>query len=355
MDNRGGDFDSVFPAAALKANRAGRLTAQQRQGWATRSAMRRKSLLSGAVLAIAMGTIVAVAAKKSLPAYEHYGVAALAYLIAVGLIVFAATGSDNITKDVRGGKVAEVEGAITKRRVNPNTGNSGTENAPTLYYIDVEGVRLQTGRDRYEAAPDAGIVRVYYLPRSKRVVNLEILADRPIPEGRTPIDSLKDYGRAMLGRQEVAKADAAAELAAYGHRFEAAAHEPDAPPAEGEEDPRPLAQAIVGSWTGPLASVTFGADGTLTIAGMMGLPISQTGRWAIDGEGHLTADALAMMGPGGIPVPDGKQERKHGHHDQPEASESAPGAEAWIKGDQLTIHYGEYTLTFQRQPAASSS
>ena len=54
MDNRGGDFDSVFPAAALEANRAGRLTAQQRQGWATRSAMRRKSLLSGAVLAIAM-------------------------------------------------------------------------------------------------------------------------------------------------------------------------------------------------------------------------------------------------------------------------------------------------------------
>ncbi|MGH2718646.1 MAG: hypothetical protein ACRDJU_08720 [Actinomycetota bacterium] len=320
--------------------------------------MRRKSQVSGAVLAVAIGTLILVAAKKSLPAYEHYGLPAFAYLIAVGMLVRAATGFDNITKDVRAGKVASVEGAITKRRVNPSNLSSGggTSAEPsTLYYLDVQGQRLETGRNAFEAAPEAGIVRVYYLPRSKRVVNLEVLPDRPIPEGKSPIDSLKDYGRGMLSGGEVARADARAEMAAFGHQMEAETHRPDTPPAPGQGDPRPLAQAIVGTWVSQLATVTFVPDGTLTISGMMGLPISQTGRWGIDAEGHLTADGLQLMGPGGVAVPTGKHEDKHHRHEEPASTDPPPGAEAWVKGDQLTIHFEEYTLVFQRQGAASPS
>lgn len=350
------NFDDVFPTSALDDNRAGRLTPQQKQRWEGRSRAGRKSELSFALIAVIIGTLVLIGAKKSVAAYEHYGVPALCYVIAAVLVVVSATGRDKITEDVRDGRLESVEGAITKRIVRP-VHTAGQNQAPPRYYFDVEGGSYETGSKGYQVAPDAGIVRVYYLPKSRWVVNLELLPDRPIPAGQTPIDTVKDLGSAWLRRDEVGRADARAEMAAFGHVFEAATHQPDTPPppGSGQGDPRPLAQAIVGTWSNQLATVTFGADGSLTVAGMMGLPISQTGHWSIDAEGRLTADALQLMGPGGKAFPQGKHEDKHHHHDQPSEAGPTPGADAWVTGDNLTIHFGEYTLTFQRQGAPAPS
>ena len=41
------------------------------------------------------------------------------------------------------------------------------------YYLVISGRRLLTYRSAYDAAPDAGYVRAYFLPRTRRLVNLE--------------------------------------------------------------------------------------------------------------------------------------------------------------------------------------
>jgi hypothetical protein len=62
----------------------------------------------------------------------------------------------------------------------------------------------------YDAAPDAGVVRLYYLPRSRRVVNLERLPNAPLPDVVTPqtmAASVRAAVRAdITGRQETADA-----------------------------------------------------------------------------------------------------------------------------------------------------
>src|SRR5437588_164071 len=82
---------------------------------------------------------------------------------------------DALSADVREGRVESVEGAIRKRVVRGRASNS--------FYLEIDRRRLQVSRSSYAAAPDAGIVRAYYLPRSRRVVNLERLPDPALPTG----------------------------------------------------------------------------------------------------------------------------------------------------------------------------
>jgi hypothetical protein len=86
----------------------------------------------------------------------------------------------------------------------------------------------------FEVAPRSGQVRLYYLPASRKVVNLEAFTDR----------SLSDA-------------------------------------------PSPLAAAIVGNWRNHFARATFTADGRVT-ASVMGR--HSTGEWSVDAEGRLHAE-----------------------------------------------------------------
>ena len=92
------------------------------------------------------------------------------------------------------------------------------------------------------------------------------------------------------------------------------------PPPADQLDQRPLAQAIIGTWSSPLMTVSFAADGsaTQTIA-MTGKQSS--GRWSVDAQGQL-----------------------HAGLDSEDES-----ANAWISGDTLTISMGGRSLAFQRQ------
>jgi hypothetical protein len=98
-------------------------------------------------------------------------------------------------------------------------------------------------------------VRLYYLPQSRLVINSEPLANPPSEEL-----TLGDF-----------RADGP-------------------PPLVGRLAPSELRDAIVGTWTSPFVTVTFGTDGVATAR--MGRAGDQTGRWSVSADGRLHADLM---------------------------------------------------------------
>ncbi len=299
-----------FPQDALDANAAGRLSAQQQTWLRALARGYRRGSLSLAGIAAVLAFIVLVLADRG-------GIERI--LLGVGLLVLAGflfvrgiTRSDPLDADVRTGTVDSVEGAIARRKVVTHNRSSST----TTYYIDVENKQLVAFRDQYDAAPEAGYVRVYYVPHSLRVVNLEHLPDHAVPDGvmGSPRDMMKIAAAGLIGFDEVKKAEARAELAAIGHEV---MPEGAAPPAPDARDPRPLAQAIIGRWTNGMATLEFNADGTASV-NLMGR--EQTGDWSVDASGRLVA---GLSG---------------GHE----------ATDAWVAAGELTITIGGNAMKFKR-------
>jgi hypothetical protein len=303
----------VSPADALDANRAGRLTDQQRQNFRGMSRGLRKFELQFAVILTILGLIIwfAEGPAKYAAVKPLIGVALL--IIAGFLVVRSFLGADPLTHDLRSGSVESVEGAITKTTVETHSRGSSS----TWYYFNVAGTRVTVAsRAAYEAAPEAGIVRLFYLPHSHRLVNMERLPDRPLPP-----DALKspqvaqDLLHGMRSHDPNQVAEARAEAAALDNALHAAITKGPTPPPDGARDPRPLAEAIVGAWDSPLMSVSFATDGTLDATMPGGR--KRSGHWSLDWSGHLLSD---ITGP----------------------------TEAWVSGDQLTVTIGGQGLTFRR-------
>ena len=303
-----------FPADALDANRANRLSAEQRTWLRSLAKGSRGTMRSLAFVCFALAVILLFFADKGGVERILFGLVALA----VGAFFFVRgfLGIDPLDADLREGYVESVEGAIAKRRVS-----TGGRSASVTHWIDVEHKQMRAFKDQYDAAPDAGYVRVYYVPHSMRVVNLERLADKPVPADamKSPQDLLKLAASGIVGFDEVKKAEALAQMAAIGHQLGPNIEHNVAPPPAAARDPRPLAEAIVGSWTNQLVTLTFKADGTASaVTAMRGR--EQSGRWSVDGKGMLVADVM------------GKQD----------------AAEAWIAGDVLTISQRGEAMTFKR-------
>ncbi len=299
-----------FPQDALEANAAGRLSAQQRTWIQSLARAGRRASLSLAGVAGVMAFLVLFFADRGGTTRVLIGVGLL--ILAGLLFVRGISGSDPVDADLRAGTVESVEGAIAKRKVVTHNRSSST----TTYYIDVENKQLVAFRDQYDAAPEAGYVRVYYVPHSLRVVNLEHLPDHAIPDGvmGSPRDMMKIAAAGLIGFDEVKKAEARAELAAIGHQV---MPENAAPPAPDARDPRPLAQAIIGKWTNGMATLEFNADGTASL-GMMGR--EQRGDWSVDANGRLVA---GLSG---------------GHE----------ATDAWVASGELTITIGGNAMKFKR-------
>jgi hypothetical protein len=301
-----------FPADALADNRAGRLSGEQQRWLRSLARNWRSSGRSIAVIAAVLGFIVLFLADKG---------GTTRVLLGVGLLVFAGlifvlsiVGADSMDADLRAGKVLSVEGAIAKRTVVMH----GRSTSSTTYYIDVDDKSMQAFRDQYEAAPDAGYVRVYYVPRSMRVVNLEELPDKPVPDGaiKSPADVLKLAASGLVGFDEVKKAEARAEMAAISRQV---GPQPANPPPASRRDPRPLAEAIVGAWSNGVLTLTFNPDGTVKAVTAIGAQ-PRDGRWSVDAQGRLVGDVM-------------------GEH---------AAVEAWVAGDRLTIAQAGEAMSFQR-------
>jgi hypothetical protein len=238
-------------------------------------------------------------------------------LIVVAAILFfrAVTASDSFTRDVRGGRVDRLEGAIGKDSYDQET----EHNRITHYFLEVAGQRFEVDETSYRTAPDAGIVALYILPRSHAIVNLERLADRPLPAGAaTSPATVMGTVVASLSRDSVKSSEARAELAAMEKVMRPELSTQAAPPPASERDPRPLAQAILGTWqTGPIA-MTFTPDGTMVVT-MPGGRQSQ-GRWSVGADGRLHANATG--------------------HDE--------ATDAWVAGNVLTISENGQGMVYRR-------
>jgi hypothetical protein len=300
-----------FPHSALATNAAGRLTDDQRRQWRANSRGYRKGELSLAVVVAIIGALVAFAPGPAKYATEKPIIGIVCFVIAALLVVRAFTGGDAVSEDVRAGRVESVEGAITKFERQYRSTNS--------YYVDVKGQRLQAYRSEYLAAPEAGYVRVYYLPKSRRVVNLEHLPD-PVMPALTPMTAPSVMQDLLThhGGDENARAEMRANMTAMASQFEAQMRQNAVPPSPEQRDSRPLAEAIVGTWSNPFMTVTFAADGTATSTAPNGRQTS--GRWSVDAQGQLHAGLAGKDNVG----------------------------QAWIAGTSLTISEDGMALTFER-------
>lgn len=308
--------DGPFPPSALTENAAGQLTDQQRARWRQMSRGMRKAELSFAVIFAIIGALVAFAPGPAKDATIKPLIGLGCLVIVVVLVVRALTGGDKITADVRAGRVQSIDGAIAKHVVHSQSGESSSKS----HFLDVGGQRFETGPLGYEAAPEAGYVRLFFLPRSHRVVNLQLIPGPAVPDITTM--SVPEVAHTVLGAMhggEVARAEARAQMATMAAQFQAEVHGDATPPPSDQLDARPLAQAIIGTWKNPMMSVSFAADGTGTQTMMHGRETS--GQWSVDAQGQLHA---TLMG-----------------QDQTAA--------AWIAGDTLTISIGTMALAFQRE------
>ena len=209
---------------ALVDNRAGRLTGAQRKNLGAMSRGWRKAEVqfAGIFAVIALLVWFAEGPARYAVIKPLIGIAFL--ILAMTLVVIAVVGADPVTRDARAGRVASAEGAIRKWTETIHGRSSST----TSHYAEVDNVRVEMSQPSYQDVPDAGIVRIFYLPNSHRLVNFEQLADRPLPDGAMtdPHFALKAAAGSIFG-----SADARAEMAAMEHVMQAQVKTSLTPPA----------------------------------------------------------------------------------------------------------------------------
>lgn len=308
--------EGIFSADALETNRAGRLTDLQRRQFGSIDRSWRKSMLGVAAGLAIIGLLVLTSSGPAPNAWLRPFAGAAFLVIAVGIVLYALPNQDRLARDLRAGVVVTLEGAMEKHTSSSYSGTSSV----TYHYLDVADKHLEVSAAEYAAAPEAAFVRVFYLPRSRKVVNLERLADPPLPAGAldSPMDALKLVEQGLRSHG-AAHHEAMAEMMALGNAVKAERVAAAVPPPVEQRDPRPLSEAIVGSWrAGPMA-VSFAADGTMQLT----LPDGRTrpGRWSVDANGRLHADAFG--------------------HDE--------AGDAWVAGGRLTVAVAGAGMSFARE------
>ncbi len=229
---------------ALAANRAGRLADSQRTAWVAGVRAWIGGYRLGAVAFGAVGVAVLLGLGKNEPGITRYLGIAGCFLVA-GVLAWASyVPPHRLAVDLREGRVETVEGPVRKRRVY--TSNT----TPTRHYLRVGGRQFQCTPWQYEAASDSGPYRLYVLPRSHKVINLE-----PLMATATP-------GRA-----------------------------PSEPAGAVQAEARPSAAELVGTWRGPGITATFLADGAASARLANGVTVP--GRWSIGADGRVQVTGLA--------------------------------------------------------------
>ena len=302
---------SPFPADALDASRRGQLASTQLQNLRNLARFRRQAGLKYAALLIAIAVLVGFFSSANASHAARILIPLGCLLIAGFLIVRFTSGTDPLVRDLAAGLVESAQGAIGKRIVR------GKRDA--LHYLQVGDSEFKASPGLYQGAPDAGYVRVYFLPRSRHVVSFEPLPDAALPAGAPSVQGIGESLGAFVGAHSARERnEARAQMAGVAHAFQAAFATPGAPPPAEARDPRPLAQAILGTWSNGFVTVTFLADGRAS-ANMMGK--DRAGRWSIDAAGHLHAEV------GGQQI----------------------AGEAWVAGDTLSVSADGHGLTLKRQ------
>ena len=289
------DHAEPFHAEALAENRSGHLTGDQAIRFQRMASGRRNSTRGLAVPVGAIGALLLTLSGPAATAATRH-LAGLGF-VAAAAVILVAPAFDPLAADVREGRVETVQGAVGKRR----TQSKGPAGGTTRYYLNIAGRQLQTYLSAYEAAPDAGYVRAYYLPRTRRLVNLERLPNPPLPPDSGEARDM--FGRIVRGLvthdpAAIARANAGGLMDA-ARVFVEPSDAPRGPVAGGL-----VREALVGRWTHPLVTVTLAEDGTATVTTIAGT--TQAGHWSVDGHGRLLTDATGTMEPMDAALDDGR-------------------------------------------------
>jgi hypothetical protein len=297
---------NAFQPDAVEANRRGELTESQRRGFRAQSNSDRRSALGLAAVFLAIAVLVGFFAASSASPLSRAVITVVALLVALFVGLRAIVGFDALTRDVRAGRVQSIEGAIGKRG-SLTTGRAARQHK----LLEVGTQTFKVMRGTYEAAPDAGFVRVYFLPRSRKIVNLERLESPPV-DLKTSLDALKHAHSRQEANEIRAQVAGAVDRMSVGFTdSRLAAPEPRAP--------GPLVDLLVGSWSNEMMTLTFRKDGTVTVR-MGGM--EREGNWSVNFEGRLSSSIT------------GQNEV----------------ADASVSGDQLTVSQGGQGFRFTRRP-----
>ncbi len=159
-----------FSPEALDANRSGHLSPAQRQAVGRAEIRWQRVLMAGAILSAILGIAAVVAAILGSTSEQAGRLVEAAVLLALAAILsYRSLGGDPVARDLRDGRVETVEGALKKRIVH-----YGRDSNPN-YYLDVADRSFRVPLATWSEVPDTRLVRLYYLPRSKRLVNFERL------------------------------------------------------------------------------------------------------------------------------------------------------------------------------------
>jgi hypothetical protein len=246
--------DSAFSVAALEANRAGALSPEQLRSLELSAAHRRKGV--------------------------------------VGRLVHSR---DAFAQDVSNGIVAAAEGAISKKIYNVSLSNDQGGTAPSSFLVYVANREMgnqefHSASEFYDAAPDVGFVRLFYLPQSKWAVNFEALQVAPPADLTSASDGaqlVSEWNTARGAHDKVGEAEALAKMQAIAEAFV------KGQPLQGDPvRPDEVREAVVGDWQSPALKVTVRADGTLSAT--LGADPPAAGRWAVDPSGQVTASVPGL-------------------------------------------------------------
>jgi hypothetical protein len=89
-------------------------------------------------------------------------------------------------------------------------------------------------------------------------------------------------------------------------------------PNELPPDSRPLAEALLGTWTNDFATVTFSEGGTASVTLPGGR--QQSGRWSVDSDGRVVGEAMGFT----------------------------QSAEVRVSGDELVVSWEGQPIRFRR-------
>jgi hypothetical protein len=220
---------------ALAANRAGRLASSQQTAWVGIERAWIGGYRLGALAFAAVGVAVLLGLGAAEPATTRLLGIAGCFVVAAVLSWASFVPARRLAQDLREGRIEIVEGPIRKRRVT-----GGGSMTRTRCYLVAGGRQFECSSGQYDRAPETGAVRLFVLPRSRKVVNLEpLVADGPL--------------------------------------------------ARAAED-HPSAASIVGAWRGQGMTATFAPDGTAEAQLPNGIVV--TGRWSIDAHGRVRVTGL---------------------------------------------------------------
>lgn len=274
-----------FPEDVLTTNRDGRLTEDQRRRLGIEERGRRRLAIIGAMLLLMFAGYIVFMPGIDPPAMTRYSFLLGSIGLAVALIYRSLFHVSSLARDLREGNVLSFEGTLDKSRAT----EEDSDDDRRIYLVDIGDKSFGIDRAMYRAVFNGTYLRVFYLPHCSRVVSYEQLGHSATIGGPSILSFFATLGTGVVSRNASLGEDVADIARPATGPVEQYVYQQPIPPADAGETPS-LSTAIVGTWTSPIMTITFGPDGIVDVVTIGGL--KRWGHWSVDADGHLHSDVL---------------------------------------------------------------